>query len=629
MKKISTLLLACVMAGNFVQAQSQRVVLLEEFTGETCGPCASQNPAFNALLDANSSIAVSLKYQNNIPSTGPNFYLYNTADIANRTTYYANNYSPHGFMDGNVWNNTVGNFNATLLNARAAITSPFEINVTHSFSPAYDIIYTHTVVRATQAVTGMNQLKLRVAVSEQDIYGYTSPNGESHYQHVMRKMLPDGNGTTLPANWNVGDSTVIDLQWTITTNANPVIYKPYWAMLEAVAFVQTDDSKEVMQAGISRADQSILVDAAITAATAPSITCNNSFTPTITLKNWKGNPVTSVDIEYGMQGTTLSTYSWTGSLAAGATAIVNGLSTINLSGTGAQTFVANITSVNGNPYLVNVNNNKTITVAVPTAPTTSFSEGFTATAFPPTNWLINNPDQGATWVRSTAGGFGTSTGSAKMDFYNSLSGNIDEMFPYTPIDLTNATNPAINFNVAYAQYQNENDRLELRVSTDCGVTWTSLYNKSGTTLSTAPAQTAVFTPTAAQWRAEQVSLTSYIGQPSVLISFKATSAYGNNAYVDDINLTGVTGINTIESLTALELYPNPASSKVTINASFEKMINVVISINDITGRQVMKMECGNIKNLNKVIDVSSLAKGTYTVGINADGAISYKKLTVE
>jgi hypothetical protein len=33
--------------------QSQRFVMFEEFTNASCGPCASQNPAFDALLSAN------------------------------------------------------------------------------------------------------------------------------------------------------------------------------------------------------------------------------------------------------------------------------------------------------------------------------------------------------------------------------------------------------------------------------------------------------------------------------------------------------------------------------------------------------------------------------------------------
>ena len=36
------------------------------------------------------------------------------------------------------------------------------------------------------------------------------------------------------------------------------------------------------------------------------------------------------------------------------------------------------------------------------------------------------------------------------------------------------------------QYQAENDRLEVHVSTDCGVTWTSVYNKAGGDLATLP-----------------------------------------------------------------------------------------------------------------------------------------------
>ncbi|MBI9034293.1 MAG: hypothetical protein JEZ03_07470, partial [Bacteroidales bacterium] len=32
-------------------SQSQRLVLVEEFTQASCGPCAGQNPAFTALMN--------------------------------------------------------------------------------------------------------------------------------------------------------------------------------------------------------------------------------------------------------------------------------------------------------------------------------------------------------------------------------------------------------------------------------------------------------------------------------------------------------------------------------------------------------------------------------------------------
>ena len=55
------------------------------------------------------------------------------------------------------------------------------------------------------------------------------------------------------------------------------------------------------------------------------------------------------------------------------------------------------------------------------------------------------------------------------------------------------TTAQLSFTHAYAQYQNEADKLKISVSTDCGATWTSVWEKSGTALATAPAQTtAVF-----------------------------------------------------------------------------------------------------------------------------------------
>src|SRR6187397_2296539 len=98
MKSIFTFCLVMCMAFGLSYGQSPRLVLSEEFTGETCGPCAANNPGYNALMETYPGQVISLKYQNNIPTAGPNFYAYNTADISTRTTYYANSYSPHAFV---------------------------------------------------------------------------------------------------------------------------------------------------------------------------------------------------------------------------------------------------------------------------------------------------------------------------------------------------------------------------------------------------------------------------------------------------------------------------------------------------------------------------------------------------
>jgi PKD repeat protein len=103
----------------------------------------------------------------------------------------------------------------------------------------------------------------------------------------------------------------------------------------------------------------------------------------------------------------------------------------------------------------------------------------------------------------------------------------------------------ISFDVAYAAYNSSYiDGLEVLLSSDCGITWNSLYLKTGLTvgpgnLPTAPPTTSNFTPTSAQWRNETINLDQYIGEPSVRIAFRNLPAYGNNLYIDNINISGV------------------------------------------------------------------------------------------
>ena len=72
-------------------ATADRVVLAEEFTSSTCGPCASFNPGYKQLLDANSANTetgrvTSVKYQMNWPSPG-NDPAYNQEAADRRVAY--------------------------------------------------------------------------------------------------------------------------------------------------------------------------------------------------------------------------------------------------------------------------------------------------------------------------------------------------------------------------------------------------------------------------------------------------------------------------------------------------------------------------------------------------------------
>ncbi len=614
--------------------QSPRLVLVEEFTGETCGPCASANPGLNAILNGHSADVISLKYQNNIPSTGPNFYLYNTTDISNRTSYYANNYSPHAFIDGNYWNGNAASVTNGQLNTRAAVASPFDIEVSHYFSPANDIIYIHTVIRATQTVS-TGTYKARIAVAERDVYGYTSPNGENEYSHVMRKLLPNGTGTALPSTWVIGDSVVINEQWTIA--ASPTSYPmPIWAMLEAIVWVQNDvtgtGSKQIMQTGHSPA--LIAVDPAIISISAPTVSCTGNVAATIAVTNNEQSAVTSLDIEYAIDGQTPSVYNWSGTINQAATVNIT-LPGVSIAA-GSHNIAVNITNVNGAPDVLTANNSKSISCGQPLAASTSLTQNFASQTFPPQDWVIEDNDQLSGWKRSAANSNPPGTGCAKMDFYNSPLAEIDILYALSPADLSTAIAPTLTFNVAHQRYKlsgtRSNDKLEVVASTDCGANWSTVWSKSGVDLATvATANTNPYTAALSHWRAESVDLTAYIGQPNVLLAFKATSDRGNNAYVDQVNLSpwNVTGISDNNTAAAVSIFPSPSTGQLNINVDGIAASKMELFVTNVLGKLVKQMTYdksdGNVISL----DLSNEPNGNYLIKIVTENETVIKRALIQ
>ena len=231
-------------------------------------------------------------------------------------------------------------------------------------------------------------------------------------------------------------------------------------------------------------------------------------------------------------------YSW--NFGAGATPSTSTAANPTVTYNTLGTYTATLTATNafGNDVETQTN---IITVLDGTGISLPISEGFTTTTFPPTNWsLINTNNSPTTWVRSaTVGNAPTAGNSMVFDNFNYNDGD-DDQVRLPGVNLNGYISSQLQFDVAYAPYNTTSyDGLEVLVSTNCGATWTSVYMKSNTTLATAAATTASFVPTATQWRTETVNLTPYVGNSKVIVSFKNLSGYGNNLYVDNINLTGV------------------------------------------------------------------------------------------
>lgn len=637
MKKIFTLV---TLAGacSFSFAQSQRLVLVEEFTQASCGPCASQNPAFNALLGSNTTKAISLKYQTSWPGVDP-MNAQNPSQVATRVSYYNVSGVPHGVTDGTAIANDCSAYvgapacmSQTDIDNEYAVPSPFDIVLSHTMSADYDSIYITCTITASQAVstTQANGMKAHIALVEREINFTTPPgtNGETEFFNVMRKMLPSDQGTTLPDSWTVGQTQ------TITIGAPVPSYIYDLNQLGVVAFVQDNANKAVHQAAVSLPQQ-LAVDASIASMSLPLLQCNTTFTPSVTLKNYGSTTLTAVDIEYQVDAGPVNVYNWTGSLASGATTTVTLPSVTTTSG--SHTFTVNSDSPNSMVDYNGANDSKTGSFSiVGTSMVSPVVEGYQSTTFPPANWTLNNPDGAATWSRktgATAGGFGNSTAAAKMDFYNSPSGEIDELY-LPPIDLTGSFTAAkLDFNVAYAPYNSSYyDAMHIMASTDCGTTWTTVWSKSNTVLATTSAYSnGSFSPSASQWRAESVDLSAFLGQSQVIIKFQGESGYGNNAYVDDINIyTGFTGIEESYELTNVSIQPNPFNTEANMTFMLLQDKDVKVDIYNVVGERVSSIDKGTMSAGQHTIAISAneMPAGIYFVQLTVGNKSVMKKVTV-
>lgn len=599
MKKLLLSISALTLVG--VSFAQQRKVLVESFSQASCAPCAAQNPALEALLVANPTKAVAIKYQVSWPGYDP-MYLQNTTEIDARVNYYNISGVPDRVLDG-----TNQDATQTNIDNRYAVASPINMTIAHTINPGFATADVNVTITAP-AVWNPSSTVLHVGMIEKTISFASAPgsNGETEFHNVMRKMLSGWTGNAVVASnfASAGGSQTF-------TFTNVAIPSYIYDLNEVgfVAWVQNTTSKEVYQANMSEpvalADYGIVQSVSVP----EGYSCANTITgATGTVLNQGNTTITSATINYSLNGGAVQTIPYTGNLASGATYNFS-IPTLTVASSGTQVISSYLTNINGSG-LTNPIGTATTTFSRVTSngATGAFVQNFSNASFPYNDYYVTSPT-GDNWVRNTA-----NSGCLKYNNFSFASGKNGETY-LAPVDLNSNTNKAMKFDVAYAQYQNENDKLDVLVSTDCGATWTNVYTKQGATLSTVPAQTTAFTPTAAQWRNETVDLTAFGSATKLIVKFKATSAYGNNLYVDNINIGGTAGIAE-ENLMNVNIFPNPAND--IVNVVFEGNggdYNIVIS--DLVGRIVSNTTSVNANGSTKAeLSISDLNAGNYLVTIS-------------
>lgn len=285
------------------------------------------------------------------------------------------------------------------------------------------------------------------------------------------------------------------------------------------------------------------------------------------------------------------------------------------------------------------NDSKTRTSYIVVVPKTAAYSTFplqdsyeTYSSIPNNDWIINDYGGAQKWALTTTAG-ATGTKSARLGNATSEAGQTDDLIGPT-FDLSNYTSAWVTFKVAYSQRLSaDDDNLKVSVSSDCGRSWVVRYNKKGAVLKTAGPMTSAFTPTSSQWRKDSVSLITVAGQSNVRLKFEFISAGGNNIYIDDINIDGVSSssVNELESNIQLSIYPNPMESYTNIYFTLKEEKESVIYITDVLGKKVATLQQGQLKpgEYNYTLNKNKLESGIYFVRIEMNNKVVTKKLIIE
>lgn len=629
---------------GFASQAQTRVCLYEEFTGETCPPCAATNPGFDALmaLATNTTKAQVIKWQVPIPSapsTTWSLYQTNSAEINWRNSYYSNSSAPQGRMDGQsqvvfgASSDHPANWTSAHVTTAQSYTTPFSITMNTVWDGTFSNAVVTLTVTSSTAFTANGALKLRLVLTEKAIHFATQPgtNGEKDFNWAVRKSYPDiQNATALPGTWAASQSQ------TYTINCAAPSYIVDKGQMAFVAFVQDDGNKKIYQTARDLTLPAIPNEAKATAIAVNSVMCSSTVAPNVTIYNNGVNAITAFTVLPTMNSVNGTPVQVTCNLAPGASTVIQMGSEPLANGTNAYSF--SITNVSGGDIVPTNNGMSTTFYNALSYASTPVNESF-APAFAPAGWGVFNPS-GAKWPWSkstAAGGFGLSSESTYL-FINWTAANATHELMLPGTSFTGTMYPAVKFDLAYAQLTSTgNDILQVQVSTNCGTTWTTAWQNQGTSMMTAPPNnSALFVPTASQWTTVTVPLYTYSNTPGVLVRFHAiggtSAAQGNAIYLDNINLYDVptTGIATnVNNANSFDVYPNPASNEVNVKIETSGSASSTIKVVNTLGQVVIVKQVSLNNGVNTIaVDTKQLSSGIYYVTYDAPTGAVTKKLTI-
>ncbi|MDD3739476.1 MAG: T9SS type A sorting domain-containing protein, partial [Lentimicrobiaceae bacterium] len=217
--------------------------LYEEFTSSTCGPCANfNNSTMTPFANIHADEICLIKYQMSWPGSGDPYY---TAEGGVRRGYYGVNAVPDLYANGKVCATNTAAM-TQVLNTSAQTMVYLDIQSQHEISG--NNVYIDCNIRS---IYEYGNYTLHIVIIENETTGNVGSNGETKFQHVMMKMVPDANGKNIviPANETLNFTHNVNMVGTHVEEMDD---------LSVVVFLQKYTTKDILTSNYSSETGSIL-----------------------------------------------------------------------------------------------------------------------------------------------------------------------------------------------------------------------------------------------------------------------------------------------------------------------------------------------------------------------------------
>ncbi|MBN9292866.1 MAG: T9SS type A sorting domain-containing protein [Flavobacteriia bacterium] len=200
--------------------------------------------------------------------------------------------------------------------------------------------------------------------------------------------------------------------------------------------------------------------------------------------------------------------------------------------------------------------------------------------------------------------------------------------------LSSSDKVTLSFKYAYRKKAAENnEKLIVTATKDCGTTWLTRREISGNSLSSEVLSSG-FVPVKEDFKTVHVTGitgTLFSENFQFRIAFEASS--GNNLYLDDINFyrgapsdENVLGLENLSTNYKWNIFPNPANKEVTVDFSLSQAEKITLKLTDLAGKTVFENAFYTAEGANEILlDVATFTPGIYLVHLGNQ----IKKLVVE